>query len=341
VRAGDSQRRRRELTKLRERRSFRSLAVVCRAQNAGHGGWYKEVVMDKTHRLGASKSFAGALAIFLAIAVQAAPFDEKSKAPRAASSQALRTRFEAHFRTFERKRKDADPGAFIRDLQAHKQWSELFFAVKLALDERVSLKELSDFGLAAQPDGSYVVDLQKFPQWQPLDTRLYRLSSPDVFESYVPALLARGFRDEDIATLRKYLATHDPRLRIYAEGRQLVETFAKRLKARAAVQPLDLEEMLAYRYQKESLKAEVERRWAVALLDALDPQRQRILTSFLDEFDASLMLGSPTAPLEVTLEQEAQPLVSGDYVQILTTEEAELHRDVERRAEKLMEGEPR
>jgi hypothetical protein len=297
--------------------------------------------MDKTHRGRTSRSFAGALAIVLAVVAQAAPFDEKSKAPRAASSQALRTKLQAHFQTFERKRQDADPGAFLRDPQAHKRWSELFFAVKLALDERVPLRDLSEFGLAAQADGSYVVDLQKFPQWQPLDTRLYRLSSPDVFESYVPALLARGFRHDDIAKLRKYLATHDPRLRIYAEGRQLVETFAKRLNTRAAAQRLNLEEMLAYRYQKESLKAEVERQWAVALLDVLDPQRQRILTSFLDEFDSSLVLGRPTAPLEVTLEQEAQPIVSGDYVQILTSEEAELHREAERRTQKLMEGEQR
>jgi hypothetical protein len=310
-------------------------------QNAGHGNWYKDVVMDKTLRVTTRKSFAGALAIFLAIAVQAAPFDEKSRAPRAASSQALRTKLEAHFQAFERKQKEGDPGAFIRDLQAHQRWSELFFAVKLALDERVSLKDLSGFGLAAQADGSYVVDLRKFPQWEPLDMRLYRLSNPDVFESYVPALLARGFREDDIATLRKYLAAHDPRLRIQAEGRQLVETFAKRMKTRAAGQPLNLEEVLAYRYQKESLKAEVERQWALALLDALDPQRQRILASFLDEFESSLMLGNPTAPLDLTLEQEAQPIVSGDYVQILASEEAELRRDVERRAQKLMEGEQR
>lgn len=297
--------------------------------------------MDKTHRLRTRKSFAGALAIVLTIAVQAAPFDEKAKAPRAASSEALRTRFEAHFQTFERKQQDADPSAFLRDQRAHQQWSDLFFAVKLALDERVPLQDLADFGLQAQADGSYVVDLRKFPQWEPLDARLYRLTNPDVFESYADALRARGFRDSDIATLRKYLATHDPRLRVQAEGRQLVDTFAQRLKARAAGQPLNLDEVLAYRYQKSSLKEEIKRQWAVSLLDALDPQRQRILASLLDEFEGSLTLGSPTAPLKETLEQEAKPIVSGEYVQILATEEAETRRDAQRRSEKLMEGEQR
>jgi hypothetical protein len=279
--------------------------------------------------------------MFLAIAVQAAPFDEKSKAPRAATSQALRTKFETHFQTFQRKQQDADPAAFIRDRQAYKQWSDLYFAVKLALDERVPLQDLSAFGLAAQADGAYVVDLRKFPQWEPLDTRLYLLTNPEVLESYEPALKARGFRDEDIRALRTYLATHDPRLRIHSEGRQLVDTFAKRLQGRKVGQPLNLEEVLAYRYQKASLKAEIERQWAVGLLDALDAQRQRILASFFDEFDSSLTLGSPTAPLSQTLEQEAQPIVSGEYMQMLTSEEAQLRQDVERRAGKLMEGEQR
>lgn len=293
-------------------------------------------------RLDVRVAGAVSLAMFLAIAVQAAPFDEKSKAPRAATSQALRTKFETHFQTFQRKQQDADPAAFIRDRQAYKQWSDLYFAVKLALDERVPLQDLSTFGLAAQADGAYVVDLRKFPQWEPLDTRLYLLTNPEVFESYEPALKARGFRDEDIRALRTYLATHDPRLRVHSEGRQLVDTFAKRLQGRRqAGQPLNLEEVLAYRYQKAGLKAEIERQWAVGLLDALDPQRQRILASFFDEFDSSLTLGTPTAPLNQTLEQEAQPIVSGEYMQTLTSEEAQLRQDVERRAGKLMEGEQR
>ena len=124
---------------------------------------------------------------------------------------------------FQRSKQSADPAAFIRDRQAHQQWSDLYFAVKLALDERVRLEDLAEFGLLAQANGSYVVDLQKFPQWRPLDGRLYPLTNPAILESYEPALLARGFRDSDITALRMYLATHDPRLGIHAAGRELVE----------------------------------------------------------------------------------------------------------------------
>ncbi len=128
------------------------------------------------------------LAVFLAGHAQAAPFDEQAKAPRVASAQALRTKLEAHFATFERKQQDADPAAFIRDRVAHKQWSDLYFAAQLAMDERTPLKGLDAFGLVAKPGGKYVVDLSAFPQWEPLDSRLHKLTNEEIVESYVPSL---------------------------------------------------------------------------------------------------------------------------------------------------------
>jgi hypothetical protein len=283
------------------------------------------------------------LAVFLAGYVQAAPFDEKAQAPRVASAQALRTKLEAHFATFERKQQDADPAAFIRDRVAHKQWSDLYFAAQLAMDEKTPLKGLDAFGLVAKPGGKYVVDLSAFPQWEPLDSRLHKLTNEEVVESYVPALEARGFRDEDIDALRTYLANNDPRVTVQTEGRQLVETFARRLQGqRNAGQKLNLQEVLAYRYQKWMVRAEAQRSWAVGLMDALDKQRQRALVSFLDEgFQSELMFGVATEPLDQTLEQEAQPIVSGEFAEIMTSEEAQLRQRMQRRTEKLMEGEPR
>jgi hypothetical protein len=283
------------------------------------------------------------LALFAAAPTPAAPFDEKAKAPRVASSQALRTKLEAHFATFERKRQDADPAAFIRDRAAHKRWSDLFFAVEVAMGEKTPLKGLDAFGLRARPAGKYVVDLHAFPQWEPLDSRLHKLSNEEVFESYVPALSARGFRDQDIGALRTYLANNDPRVTMYAEGRQLVETFAKRLQAqRKTESKLNLQEVLAYRYQKSMVRAEAQRSWAVGLMDSLDRQRQRALASFLEEgFQSEMMFGEADESFEETLQQEAQPILSGEYAQIITSEEAQLRQRMQRRAEKLMEGERR
>jgi hypothetical protein len=296
--------------------------------------------MEEPNKVGAGACLL--LALFLAVPAQAVPFDEKLKTPRATSAQALRPKFEAHFATFERRQQEADPAAFIRDQVAYRQWSDLYFSVQLAIEEQIPLEGLGSFGLVARPDGRYTVDLHQYPQWEPLDQRLDRLTNEEVFESYVPALEARGFRDEDVETLRKYLASNDPRVTIQVEGRQLVDTFARRLQAqRKGGQSLNLQEVLAYRYQKSLMRAEAGRRWAVSLLDALDPQRQRILASFLDEFQSDLTLGAPTGPLNASLEQEAQPIVSGEYVQMLTTEETQLRQRMQRRAEKLMEGERR
>lgn len=297
--------------------------------------------MEESKRLGASA--AALLALFLvAGSTQAAPFDEKLKVPRVATSQALRTKLEAHFATFQRKQQDPDPAAFIRDERAYRQWSDLYFAVQLALDEKTPLKDLTAFGLYAKEDGRYSVDLHAFPQWEPLDARLHKLANPEILESFVPALRARGFRDEDVTALQTYLATHDPELTLRAEGRQLVDTFAQRLQAqRKSGQRLNLQEVLAYRFQKSNLRSEAERRWAVGLMDALDAQRQRILVSYLDEFQSEMTFGAPHRTLDETLEQEAQPIVSGEYVQILTTEEAQLRQDMQRRTEKLNGGEQR
>src|SRR4030095_9314550 len=162
------------------------------------------------NRLGAGVTLL--LALLVAAPSQAAPFDEKLKAPRVATSQALRTKLEAHFATFQRKQQESDPAAFIRDAKAYRQWSDLEFAVQLAMDERTPLKDLEAFGVVARSDGTYRVDLHAFPQWEPLDSKLHRLANPEILESYLPALKARGFRDEDVATLRTYVATSESRL---------------------------------------------------------------------------------------------------------------------------------
>lgn len=282
------------------------------------------------------------LALLVAAPTEAAPFDEKLKAPRVATSQALRAKLAAHFATFQRKQQDPDPAAFIRDRVAYRQWSDLYFSVQLAMDEKTPLKGLEAYGLVAKADGTYTVDLRAFPQWEPLDSRLHKLANPEVLESFAPALKTRGFGDEDLRALQTYLATHDPDLTLNTEGRQLVDTFANRLQVqRKGGQRLNLQEVLAYRYQKSDLRADVERRWAIGLIDTLDRQRQRILLSYLDEFQSEMTFGAPHRVLDATLEEEAQPMISGEYVQTLTTEEARLRQDMERRTEKLTGGEPR
>lgn len=293
--------------------------------------------MDKLKRL--IPSVIWPLAILVA-AAQAAPFDERIKEPGSEPRQ-LKARFKAHFDTVARKRAEAGerPGAFIRDRAAHKQWVDLRYSVERAMDEGRPLADFAEFGLTAQPNGQYKVDLERFPQWSPLDQRLHILTNASVLKSYLPALKARGFRDSDIETLLTYVATHDQDQAMYAQGRALIDTFAKRLQKRAAAGlPVDLSEMLAYRYQRVSIRDEANRQWAVGLLDAFDKQRQRILVSFFTEELASseLVFGVPSKSFNQELEEEARPLITGEYQQQLARFEADMQRKAEERAEKLL-----
>jgi hypothetical protein len=280
------------------------------------------------------------LAIVLAGAAHAAPFDERVKAPKAATVTPgeIEARLEAHFDTFARAQ-EKGPGAFIRDRAAHRQWVELFFSITRAMDEGRPLNNLAAFGLVAKPDGQYTIDLRAFPQWDPLDARLFLLSNADVLESYAPALEARGFRDADVNALRTYVATHDARQISHPEGKQLFESYAKRLQKRqAAGQPLNFEEVMAFRFQKDSIRLEAERQWAVGLLDALDEQRQRILASFFDELKSERVFGAPSEPLTATLEKEVAPLLSGEFTRNIAADESRVRQDIQRRAEKLIGG---
>lgn len=119
-----------------------------------------------------------------------------------------------------------------------------------------------------------------------------------------------------------------------------MSTLAKRLEKRrlAGSKSLDVREALAYRFQKSRIKAEAARQWAIGLLDTFDNQRRRVLISFLDEFESKLTFGTPGEPLQQTLEKEMQPLVSGEYVQLLARDAAQLQRDMTQRTQKLSGG---
>jgi hypothetical protein len=290
--------------------------------------------MDKPKRLRASVILS--LAALHATVISAGPFDERVKAPKVTTDQALQSQLKAFFDTYQRKQREADPAAFIRDRAAHKQWADAHFSVIRALEAGRRLDDLAAFGFIAESDGSYTVDLKKFPQWDPLDGQLSAFLNLDVLERYVPTLEARGFRDEDIATLRTYVSTHDPRQLTYAEGKPLVESFAKRVQKRAASgQQPDLEEVEAYRYQKDRIKREARRQWAVGLMDRLDNQRQRILVSFFGELESERTFGAATEPLSVTLQNEVQPLITGEYASAIAQSELELTREIAKRTERL------
>jgi hypothetical protein len=125
-----------------------------------------------------------------------------------------------------------------------------------------------------------------------------------------------------------------------AEAKPLANTFAARVKQRDKARlPTDLAEARAYFYQKRRIEDEGQRRWAVGLLDALDKQRQRILASYFEELEAKQQYGVPSEPFDVVLEREVDRLRSGEYLQLIATEETQIQHALSERAEKLNGGE--
>jgi hypothetical protein len=293
--------------------------------------------MDKSKRLIASVIWL--LATLLGTA-HAAPFDARIKSPPAAAPEEAQARLKAHFDTFERKRQEDTPAAFVRDSAAHKQWSDLYYSITLAMDEGKPLDNLAEFGLVRKDDGTYTVDLKKFPQWMLLDSRLFIFTDPDVFEGCVPILKARGFRDSDISAVRKYLATHDPRQLMLPGSKTLADTFAARVRQRdKAGLSTDMQEARAYFYQKRRIQDEGQRQWALGLIDTLDKQRQRILSSFFDEFGASQQTyGLPSEPFDAVLEAQVATLRSGEYQKLISHEEQDIQRALADRAQELLGG---
>jgi hypothetical protein len=282
------------------------------------------------------KALPWLLVVMLGMSVRAAPYDETLRVPRVESSRELQAPLKEHFETYQRKQQEADPAAFIRDRVAHKQWSDLHFSITLAMDEKLPLEDLADFGLIAQPDRTYTVDLKRFPQWETLEKRLRVLNNADVLQSFIPELESRGFRDIDVDKLCEYVATHDPGVLRYTEGLELVDTFAQRLqRKRQAGQPPSHQELLVYHYQKASISSEAERQWAVGLLDVLDEQRQRILATYVTQLGGNMMFGLPQDSFEQTLYQQALPLITGDYVRLIEADQAQIQREMEQRAAKL------
>ena len=213
----------------------------------------------------------------------AAKFDEKLQAPAAPSNAQLPVVIRDYFATYARVNAESAAG-IARDKAAYQQYFETKWRLQRAIDTRQPLPGLNEFGLTPNNDGSYSVDPAQYPQWNPLPEQLGQLREPQVLELHVDALEARGFREEDVGALRAYIARTPARAQASVQELNLADGFSAKVKALTAVrQKAGVSLLLAYVYQAGRIHSEQDRRWAAGLLDALDPQRQRILESYFRE----------------------------------------------------------
>ena len=261
-------------------------------------------------------------ALLIGAQVHGAPFNEQMRAPPANAAQ-LKEKLERCFKMVEEKRAKGEE-ALLRDPVAHQEVVDLEFAIGRRLDEGQALgdeAELAQFGLVKRPDGSYLVQTKKFPQWKSLDRRLLWFTNEEAIEGFLPALQARGFRPDDIDVLREYVRTHDVAAAMFPEQKELMQTFAQRAASASR------EDVLAYVYQSNRLRREYERRWAVGLLDAVTPQSRRALTSYLlEEWPEEVVFGAPDSIVDARVAETLSLFHSGEYQRLLDKQEAELSR---------------
>jgi hypothetical protein len=277
-------------------------------------------------------------ALLFAVSISdAADTVQRLTAPAPAERQAVKADLKAYFATYERKRAESAT-ALIRDDAARQAWTDLEYRIVRAINEGRALGDLSEFGLESRPDGSFAVDVKRYPQWRPLDASLPVLSSPEVISLYEARLKARGFRQSDMDALRLYVADHDLTVTTQATATLIAQKYAKHFASEnAAGRRLSVDDVTDYHYELRRNWRETERKWSLGLLDALDPQRQRILASFFQEVASTKNLGKAQKNARQTLELEARALASGEYFNLHTRAEAQLRQDAEDRKRKLME----
>jgi hypothetical protein len=214
-------------------------------------------------------------------------FDEKVKAPMVREPAALRTQAQSYVEKFGAL-KDAGPQELIsnRDLAAER--FDLEWQIQQAIDVKRPLGDLSAVGLEAQPDGSYRVDYNANPQWnEPGRFPSVWLPSVD-WAGLGQQLIERGFRPEDVATLREYVATHDAGQVAQTRALPLAISFSRVVKKFDRIKrPVDDALVLSYLYQLKKIQTEATREWAVGLLNSVDAQRGRILLAYFSEMTAT------------------------------------------------------
>jgi hypothetical protein len=242
-------------------------------------------------------------------AAQAVEFDEKLKAPMMKDAAELRTHAQAYAMKFSEHRL-ATPDQLITDAALARQQFDMKWQAKRAIDERKPLEELAPLGLVSRGDGSYSIDMGKHPEWNDFHETIAGMLSRMDLDAWAPALINRGFRPEDVTTLKEYVAAHDASAASRAAVLPVVLGFGKAVRKYDKLKlPVPDSVVLTYFYQRTRSASESDRAWVAGLLKQLDAQRGRILLSIFLEFKPSaLWVPSDTkTAIAATLGHARQP----------------------------------
>ena len=233
-------------------------------------------------RLAASLPTLWLLASITASAT-AADFDERLKAPRVQDVARLRSEARSYSTRFA-EQQAAAPEKLVANPALSRERFDLRWQITQAIDAHEPLGDLSAIGLEATGDGAYRMDFASAPQWNALEELLVGLLPKANWDGLGPQLIARGFRPEDVAALREYVATHDGLAAARQKSLPIAVAFSRYVKKLDKLKrPVTDDMVLSYLYQQRRAHADAVREWAQGLFGTVDAQRGRILVSYFSE----------------------------------------------------------
>jgi len=219
----------------------------------------------------------------LAGIAHAAEFDEKLTAPTMKSTADFKTQTQAFSKKYAEIRA-ATPVQLITNASLAKQQFDLNWQVQHAINLGKPLDDLAELGFVSRGDGSYDVDMVAHPEWLEMSSTLIGVTLPDFLDNTVAGLTQRGFRPEDVAKLREYLATSNFNDAGIKGTLPVSLGFGRSVRNHDKLkQSIPDSLVYSYWYQRMRIRGEAERNWAAGLLTSFDAQRQRILMSIVME----------------------------------------------------------
>jgi hypothetical protein len=230
---------------------------------------------------------------------QAVEFDEKIKAPMARGGAELKTQAESYSASFALLRAVSPVEMVTNQVLSQKRF-DLEWQLTRALEDKRPQEDLSALGLEKYENG-FRIDYNKFPQWQPFPERLASLMPTMNMDVAGPLLIARGFRESDVAALRSYLEIHDLKAETSARTLPIAISFSKVVKKYDRIKrPVGKDLVFAFLYQRDKTGAEARRAWSEGLIRTLDEQRVRVLQSYLSEIQGTGYLAPSDTEAGVT-----------------------------------------
>lgn len=225
----------------------------------------------------------------LATLAHAAEFDEKLKAPTMRDTGELRSQAQAFAARFDAARATSIE-RLIKDPALAREQFDVAWRIQRAIDARKPIGELAESGIHLQPNGSYLVDTVAHPEWVDLSNTIAVLLVGENQKHWLPLLIARGFRPQDVELLKSYVQGHDPVRASAAATLPIGLSFGRTIRKYDKLKrPVPDALVHSFWYQRAFAASESDRAWVLGLMRVLDAQPQRILVSSFAELKQTII----------------------------------------------------